>query len=461
MHISPELLVIGGQTVIAALITIALLWYVRLLREAERRAHQIEAINDIALTINASLDLAETFRAVTTGTRRLIPFNRACIALLNDTGDAFEVVDSTAELSTKQWELFAAPIGENKETPQQIPRDTSAIGWAVTQEQTWICRDLKHEAHRPEAGVLWETDARWCVALPLSLRGEVIGVFSLSGKRRVNLDDDTLEALQLITEQVATATSNAQLYAETRALALDLERRVEERTRELREAQEQMIHSEKLAVAGQLAAAMAHEINNPLQSMRLYLGLIAEQLDDDSANQEYLDVVQEQVDRIAGIVSRLLDQLYHPTEEVHTSIDINALIIDLINWLNRQLQDADVTVELELSDTLPLVVGAHNGLRQVCLNILMNAIEAMPDGGALHIASETVEDTICVKFTDSGVGIASDDLRQVFDPFYTTKPNGSGLGLAVSYRIVQEHNGDLAIESRPDIGTTVHMILPQ
>lgn len=459
MHLSPELLVIGGQTVVAALITIVLLWYIRLFRETEHRAHQIEAVYNIALTINASLDLRETFRAVISGTERLIPFDRACIALLNSTGDVFNVVATTTKSSNEQQITFA-PHPDVDKNVQRIARAASAAGWAVNHGQAWISRDLKRERHRPDTGILWQPDARWCVALPLSLRGEAIGVFSLSGKARIDLDEETLEALQLIAEQVAIATANARLYAESQALAQELEKRVEERTRELRETQERMLRSEKLAVAGRLAAAMAHEINNPLQSMRLYLGLIADQLDEGSPNHEYVDVVQTQVDRIAGIVSRLLEQLYHPTEEAHTLVDLNALVRDLIDLFGQRLPDANITVKLDLSETLPPVIGAPNGLRHVCLNILVNAIEAMPDGGTLHIVSKVAGDTVRLSFADTGVGILPEQLRRVFDPFFTTKPTGTGLGLAVSYRIVQDHGGDLSIESRPGNGTTVHLTLP-
>lgn len=460
MHMSPELLVIGGQTIVAALITVALLWYARLFRETERRTRQIEAINDIALTINASLDLTEAFRAVTVGTRRLIPFDRACIALLDDSGDALEVVASTAEWPALRKVTLVPSSEENHGTRQRVQRDGSAVGWVVAHGQPWISRNLAHEHHWPDAGILWADKARWCVALPLSLRGETIGVFTLSGDQRVDLDDETLEALRLIAEQVAIATANAQLYAETRALARDLERRVEERTRELREAQEQMMRSEKMAVAGQLAAAIAHEINNPLQSMRLYLELIADRQGDGQQNQEYLEIVQEQVDRIAGIVSRLLEQLYQPSEEALTSVYLRPLVTDLLVIFNRQLQDTKITVDLNIPETLPPVIGASNGLRQVCLNVLLNALEAMPDGGTLRIAGESTDDSVCLTFTDTGVGIASQDILRVFDPFFTTKRHGTGLGLTVSYRIIQEHGGNLDLVSQPGAGTTVRLILP-
>ncbi|RME48823.1 MAG: GAF domain-containing protein [Chloroflexi bacterium] len=460
MRVSPELLVIGGQTVVAALITIALLWYARLFRETERRTRQIEAINEIALMINASLDLSEAFRGVTAGTRRLIPFDRACIALLNEERDAFEIVATTVESPASEHETRSGPPMHNHPTPR-IPREaSSAAGWAVNHGQPWVSQKLANEQHRPDAGILWARGARWCVALPLSLRGEVIGVYSISGAQRVDLDEETIEALRLIAEQVAIATANAQLYAETRALAQELEKRVEERTRELREAQEQIMRSEKMAVAAQLAAAIAHEINNPLQSMRLYLELLAEQQLNGAAPKEYVDVIQEQVDRIAGIVSQLLRQLYQPSEEALTPVHLNRLIQDLLVLFRRQIQDHGISVELALAEDLPAVIGAANGLRQVCLNLLLNALEAMPEGGTLRLASELVDNKVRLTFSDSGCGIAPHELSRVFDPFYTTKPHGTGLGLTVSYRIVQEHGGHLEIDSRPGVGTTVRVILP-
>ena len=458
MPISPELLVIGGQTIVAGLITVALLWYTRLFRETERRANQIEAINEIALTINARLDLAETFRAVTVGTHRLIPFDRACLALLDETGAYFRIVASTEEYLVGQPGKASA-VGKN-DLPRRIPRAGSAAGWAIAERQTWVSRQLKKEPAWPDAGILWAPAARWCVALPLSSRGEPIGVFSISGDKRVDLDEDMLEALQSIAEQVAVAISNAQLYAETRALAEELEERVEERTRELREAQERVMRSEKLAVAGHLAAAMAHEINNPLQSMRLYLELVADYVRGDPACLEYLSVVEEQIDRIAGIVSKLLEQLYQPAEESFTRIDLNELLQELIMLFGRRLPDAQITVDLDLAEELPPILGPRNGIRQVCMNILVNAIEAMPDGGTLSIASRLEGEKVYLTFRDSGVGMPPHVLRRVFDPFFTTKSNGTGLGMAVSYRIIQEIGGDLMIESQLGAGTRVQLVLP-
>lgn len=459
---SPELLVIGGQTVVAALITIALLWYARLFRETERRAHQIQAINEIALTINTSLDLAESFQAVTKGTRRLMPYNRASIALLNDARDTFEVVASSADLpAPADSELGPSALSAGSQVLARIQRTRSAATRVIAEREVWISKNLTEEQHRPDAGILWGEDARWCIALPLSLRGEAIGVFTLSGNQRIDLDDDTIEALQLIAEQIAIATANAKLFAETRAFARELEQRVEERTRELRETQEQMMRSEKLAVASQLAAAMAHEINNPLQSIRLYLELIADHQNPDSRSQRYLDVAQEQVDRISGIVSRLLEQLYQPSEEPLTPVDLNAILQDLLVLFERQVEDHRIDVTLELSDAVPPVVGASNALRQVCLNVLLNAMEAMPGGGTIRVRSELLgTENVRLTFEDSGVGVDPEALSRITDPFYTTKAHGTGLGLTVSDRIVQDHGGTLRFASQPGRGTTVHVSLP-
>lgn len=461
---SPELLVIGGQTVVAALITIALLWYARLFRETERRAYQIQAINEIALTINTSLDLTESFQAVTKGTRRLMPYNRASIALLNDARDTFEVVAAygyEANDDLPGGVPGPTPLRAGSPVLARIPRANSAAARVIAEREVWISKSLSEEQQRPDAGILWGEDARWCIALPLSLRGEPIGVFTLSGNQRIDLDDDTVEALQLIAEQIAIATANAKLFAETRAFARELEQRVEERTRELRETQEQMMRSEKLAVASQLAAAMAHEINNPLQSIRLYLELVADQGDPDSRSQHYLDIAQEQVDRISGIVSRLLQQLYQPSEEPLTPVDLNAVLEDLLALFQRQVEEHRIDVTLALSNAVPPVMGASNALRQVCLNVLLNAMEAMPDGGTLRVRSELLDaDTVRLTFEDSGVGVNPDALARITDPFYTTKPHGTGLGLTVSDRIVRDHGGSLRFASQPGHGTTVHVSLP-
>ncbi|MCP4362576.1 MAG: hypothetical protein GY796_31610 [Chloroflexi bacterium] len=226
----------------------------------------------------------------------------------------------------------------------------------------------------------------------------------------------------------------------------------------MRETQAQIIRAEKMAVVGRLAASVAHEVNNPLQAIALHLQLIADEELTQPANKR-LAIVQEELDRIAGIVQRLLD-FQRPTLGRRAHYKISALLDDVFALTSKQLQQHDVTVERTDGPDLESVWVAGNQIKQVFLNIVLNAVEAMPGGGRLQVKTQQLNGTLGVTFTDSGVGMTAEVMDHLFEPFYSTKSKGSGLGLAVSHEIVSQHGGSLEASSRPNLGSTFTVNLP-
>ncbi|WHY31978.1 ATP-binding protein [Cytobacillus firmus] len=221
--------------------------------------------------------------------------------------------------------------------------------------------------------------------------------------------------------------------------------------------QEQLLQkSEKLALLGQMAAGIAHEIRNPLTSIKGFVQLFKSS----SQKEEYFDIVLSELDRINGIVGEFL-VLAKPTADIFEKQDLTKLISEVILLSNTQSILNNVEIKVENNLHSPMIHCEKNQLKQVFLNIIKNAIEAMPDGGQLTIkVMKKTGNTITIQFIDQGVGISEDRIPSLGEPFYTTKEKGTGLGLMICYKIIENHNGRLTIESKVGEGTKMEIELP-
>jgi two-component system sporulation sensor kinase A len=219
---------------------------------------------------------------------------------------------------------------------------------------------------------------------------------------------------------------------------LSIARDITERKR----MEQYILRTERLAAMGHLAAAMAHEINNPLQSIGSSMELVMDFPLEEEERLGYLEAVQSEVKRLGAITNRVLD-FARPPQVEHRPIWLSEVVRYALTLTGKQLQHSRIQASLDLPDESPRVVGSRDRLAQVFLNLIINAIEAMPDGGELEIAARTVENQVELTFSDSGPGIPSHTWHTIFEPFYTTKEEGTGLGLAISYSIVQDHGGTI------------------
>ena len=244
----------------------------------------------------------------------------------------------------------------------------------------------------------------------------------------------------------------------TRSLQAEAESRLDA-------AQAQLLQSAKLAAVGELAASVAHEINNPLYAARNSLYLIDQDLLANSPLRPFLDIAQQELGRIARIITRMRD-FYRPARAELTPTDVNTVLIDTIDLVQTHLRHSQIAVETDFAADLPQIVAHADQLRQVFLNLLLNACDAMPNGGTLYVTTNVRQSAgdrspqmaICI--TDTGIGISPEHLPRLFEPFYTTKPQGTGLGLAISMHIVTQHGGTITPDSSPGAGTTFTVTLP-
>jgi len=258
-------------------------------------------------------------------------------------------------------------------------------------------------------------------------------------------------------------------YARSRleAAADDLERQVEERTAALKQAQEALVQSEKLASLGTLSASIAHEINNPLAGILTFARLMTRTLEvgevDDAARAtclKNLGLIQRETERCTRIVRSLLDFARARPLELRP-VDAVAALEEAVSLTQHKLQLQQVVVT-RTSDGPAVVNGDFGQLRQVFVNLILNACDAMPEGGALSVTSRKIDEgrAIEISVADTGTGIAPENLSRIFDPFFTTKPMGTGLGLSVVYGVVEKHGGSMKAQSRLGEGTTMTVRLP-
>ena len=241
---------------------------------------------------------------------------------------------------------------------------------------------------------------------------------------------------------------------------VDLRERIEMEQR-LRQTQEQLLHSEKLAAMGRLTSQLAHELNNPIYGIMNTLELLKTEIAPENKRRKLLDMSLSETLRLADMLRKMLS-FSKPEQEERKEIDINQILDELIMLHEKQLQECDVKVQFDLAEDLEKVHASTNQLRQVFLNMIANARDAMPDGGTLTISTCRQNDKVRIDIADTGSGIKEENIDKIFDSFFTTKASvkGVGLGLSVCYGFIKEHGGDIQVESAPNAGTTFHITLP-
>lgn len=256
-------------------------------------------------------------------------------------------------------------------------------------------------------------------------------------------------------------------------LVQTLETKVQERTQALLVKEAEAAQGQKLASVGLLASGIAHELNNPLTGVLTFTSLLRKKMPDGSLDAEDLDLVIRETKRCASIIRRLLDFAREKTP-VKEFFDLNQVVTETVRFVDRPATLQNITIGMALAPGLPPVWGDANLIKQVVLNVLVNAQQAISGQGHIRVESrlaparpahkteaEPVE-SVEIVITDSGCGIPPAHLKRIFDPFFTSKEvgKGTGLGLSVSYGIVKSHGGDIAVESTVDVGTTFRITLP-
>jgi two-component system NtrC family sensor kinase len=410
----------------------------RLFEDIQSHAGELALLNKITLALTSTLDFSTVVDMALAHVQDL--FEAETVAL-------FEVnVDAEALALVRMW-VEGEPIGVSA----RLEPGEGIAGWTMQQRMPVVVADAQTDPRfagfgtQPVVGVV-----RGMMAVPLQIRDRLIGVLDVTSSRPDAYSLDDLRMLQALGATLAVALENARLYEESQALLADRE-----------QAQAQLIISEKMAAIGRLAASLAHEINNPLQALRSGFRLLLNPDIAEAKRLRYLEVANREIERLTVIVQRMLG-FYRPASGEAAPVDVNDLLDDTLLLVGRKMEHSRVLVRRRFSSDLPPVTARPDQLKQVFLNLILNAQQAMPGGGELVVATahDAEVETVHIRFSDTGVGIPADKIPRLFEPLFTMRPGGSGMGLAISYGIVEQHGGYIEVESEVEVGSSFTVVLP-
>ena len=241
---------------------------------------------------------------------------------------------------------------------------------------------------------------------------------------------------------------------------VDLKERLD-MERALRRTQEQLLQSEKLAAMGRLTSQIAHELNNPLYGIMNTLELLKTEISPESKRRKVLEMALSETVRLSDLLRKMLS-FSKPDQEEKQAVDLNTVLDEILLLHEKQLQENDIKIKTTFEEALPQINASKDQLRQVFLNLVANARDAMPDGGTLSVSTAADSENVRIEIGDSGIGIKEEHLKKIFDSFFTTKDSvkGVGLGLSVCYGFIKDHDGDIKVKSEVGTGTTFTITFP-
>jgi signal transduction histidine kinase len=344
----------------------------------------------------------------------------------------------------------SGPIGEAlKEKGYQLSPEEGIGGYAAAVGETFLSNNVDEAPFYKPNPLLPETGAE--LAAPLKAQEQILGVLDVHHRRPHIFTEDDSRFLSAVAEQLAVVLDKAMLYYQ-----LQTALKKEKATRA------QLVQTEKLAAMGRLIASVAHELNNPLQAIQNALYLVKLEGNLPPQTMEDLQVAIDESTRMGGLIARLRETYRPATVADFERTSINDIIDEVEKLLTTHLRHNDVRLEHDLAADLPPTRVIRDHIKQVILNLCINAIESMPTGGTLTVQTvyHPKDNQIAIRVSDTGTGIPPDVQANIFEPFFTTKEGGTGLGLAVSYEIAQNHGGDIRAENNPGGGAAFTLILP-
>ena len=361
------------------------------------------------------------------------------------------------ELDEETKELFVRIArGEKKEPVKNIKLSLGEgiAGSVANTCQPIVIQDVSKEnafSDKFDRKTGFKTRSMICV--PLIIRDKPIGALQVLNKKSGQaFSNEDLELLTSMSQQIAVAIDNARLYDR-------LQRSFELTARELKETQEKLIRSERLAAMGHLVQGVAHEIRNPVTTIGGFAERLKKELREESRLQTYIRIILEESERLENLV-REVHEFANVLSAVLTLDDIKPVLDQVITRAKDLTKLQGVDLRIRVDEHLPLTRMAASQLTIALHNIIENSLESMPQGGELTLEVKHETNQILIRIIDTGRGIPEEDLASVYDPFVTSKTRGAGLGLTMVHQIVMNHDGEIDIQSHKGAGTTVNLRLP-
>ena len=432
-----------------------LIEYTRLREEAEGRARSLSLIHEVVQQVIGLNDKAKVAHLTAELVAQYFKYELAAIFLFDEEHKFFiQGIGGTHADTVKR-----ALGGEEFVVSGGVTSHVSQTGASI------MINDTNLDAlYKPLKG--WAARSEICVALKDG--DTILGIIDVESREQNAFTHNDLIAMESLAGILASVITSANQYQklqesirQLRLIEIELNARIEAQ----RSAENRLLQAAKLAAVGEMAAGIAHELNNPLTAVTGFSELILDELPQASVHRKDLEMVLHEARRAGDVVRRLLD-FSRQGERVRTQSDLNEVVRDVIALTNHLIKTNGVALSLDLNETLPWVFIDTNQMKQVLLNLIHNALQAMPNGGDLQISTCLVQrderNWAVMEIRDSGVGITQADQNRIFEPFFTTRGDrgGTGLGLSVSFGIVTDHGGLIEISSEPENGSIFSVWLP-
>jgi signal transduction histidine kinase len=389
-----------------------------------------QTFRDISRSVHSSTKVDEVLSLVVRKTTAILQARGALIRILN--------------LESHEMDLFAAyGLSERYLAKGHVSSETMITDLCKLNKIILI-RDIEKNPRIQYPREFWEEGFRMALDIPLVLNEDVIGIIRVFFDRPRDFSEEELDFLVAVAEQSALALDKARLIEAQ-----------ESRYKHL------IIQTEKLTALGRMAAGIAHEINNPLGGILVYTTMLIDQVSKEGPVREGLDVIAQETLRCKRIIQELLD-FSRERPPLKKPTDLNTVMEKALRLLENEFRLRRVQLDKKLSPDLPPLFLDGNQMQQVFMNILINALEATPEGGKVRVATRSgpEDKTVITEIADSGCGIPQGNLAKIFEPFFSTKDKGTGLGLSVSFGIIQNHQGQIEVSSLPGSGARFIITLP-
>lgn len=381
-----------------------------------------------------TLDLDKLLHLILEGVTKSIGFDRARLYLVDESGKYLRCKMAVGVEKDKIKNVML-PIEEKE----------SIVGRVVLEKRPYVIHDALNDP-RVNTELKKMFNIKSFAAAPLIGKEKVWGVITadnLHSDRKIT--EGEVEALAAFANQAGLAVENASMYERLKKSSKELE--------------EQLLQSSKLAALGQLSAGVAHELRNPLTSIKILINSIISKAEPKESIKEDIAVIESEIERMNDIIKQFLD-FSRPGLLCISSVNVNFILKDTLNLMAYELKEQNISVSMKFGEDIPKINADSGKLRQVFLNVILNSVQSMPEGGKVSLKTERSNQYVKIIVKDTGSGIPGEIKDKLFEPFFTTRKEGLGLGLSITKRIIDNHNGSIEIDSEVGKGTTVSIKLP-
>lgn len=410
----------------------------RLFETTQQSLKEVNALYRTSQALASSLDADEIIRDVVSLLQRNFGYYYTQIYLMDPSSGDLVLKSGSGEIGARLLE---------KE--HRLPRGTGIIGHVVETAVPFFTNNINDVVFTFHNSLLPDIQSE--LTVPIKVDGMVAGVIDVQDKPPNRLTDNDLQLMIALADQLSAVLQKASLYRNLQ-VALQQEQTV----------RSQLVQSERLALVGRLLASVSHELNNPLQAIQNALFLLKDEEQLSPQGKQDLEVVLSEAERMASLIERLRSAYRPGRVRDFRPVELNSLIEDVHALISTHMRQKQITFEFHPEPGLPPISGMSDQMRQVALNLFLNAIEVMKPGGRLTVRTQSLppQKEVLLTVKDTGPGIAPDILPQIFDAFITDKQTGTGLGLTISRDIIEQHFGRIEAENNPEGGAVFKVWLP-